>query len=51
MKSGYRSLTMARIAELTEYSKVTIYQHFSCKEEIVQRLAAKSTETLVELLS
>lgn len=50
LSSGYRGLTMARIAELTEYSKGTIYQHFSCKEEIVQKLAAKSTEKLVELL-
>jgi len=50
LDSGYRGLTMTRIAELTEYSKGTIYQHFSCKEEIVQKLAAKSTEKLVELL-
>lgn len=50
LKSGYRGLTMTRIAELTEYSKGTIYQHFSCKEEIAHKLAAKSTENLVELL-
>ena len=50
LNSGYRGLTMTRIAELTEYSKGTIYQHFSCKEEIVQKLSVKSTEKLVELL-
>ena len=50
LKSGYRGLTMTRIAELTEYSKGTIYQHFSCKEEIVQRLAAESIKCLLLLL-
>lgn len=50
LTSGYRGLTMARVAEITEYSKGTIYQHFSCKEEIVQKLVAKSTDKLVQLL-
>ncbi|MBV1871282.1 MAG: TetR/AcrR family transcriptional regulator [Gammaproteobacteria bacterium] len=50
LKSGYRGLTMTRIAELTEYSKGTIYQHFSCKEEIVHRLATESIKCLLLLL-
>lgn len=40
---GYLGLNMDRIAEATDYSKGTIYQHFSCKEEvmaaIIDRLA------------
>lgn len=50
LKSGYRGLTMTRIAELTEYSKGTIYQHFSCKEEIIYRLATESIKCLLLLL-
>ena len=50
LKFGYRGLTMSRVAELTEYSKGTIYQHFSCKEEIILQLASQSTKRLQELL-
>ena len=50
LKFGYRGLTMNRIAELTEYSKGTIYQHFSCKEEIILQLASQSTKRLQEVL-
>ncbi|MDH4361855.1 MAG: TetR/AcrR family transcriptional regulator, partial [Nitrospirota bacterium] len=32
---GYLDLNMDQIADVTEYSKGTIYQHFSCKEEIL----------------
>ena len=39
---GYLELNMDRIAEITEYSKGTIYQHFSCKEEILVALLAES---------
>ncbi len=35
---GYRNLGMERIAEISEYSKGTVYQHFSCKEEILIQL-------------
>ena len=35
---GYRNLSMDRIAEISEYSKGTVYQHFSCKEEILIQL-------------
>lgn len=44
LKGGYHGLTMARIAEAMEYSKGTIYQHFSCKEEVIIALAARSVE-------
>jgi AcrR family transcriptional regulator len=40
---------MDRIAEALEYSKGTIYQHFSCKEEIVLSLANKALEKRCEL--
>ncbi len=32
---GFAALSMERIAELSEYSKGTVYQHFACKEEIL----------------
>lgn len=32
---GLSSLTMEKIAELTEYAKGTVYKHFSCKEDIL----------------
>ncbi len=42
LKGGYHGLTMARVAEATAYSKGTVYQHFSCKEELIVALAAQS---------
>jgi len=50
-RHGYRGLTMNRIAELTEYSKGTIYQHFACKEEVVHSLVSKGTQRLIGMLS
>jgi AcrR family transcriptional regulator len=41
---GYLDLNMDRIAEATEYSKGTIYQHFSCKEEILVAMLFESAE-------
>jgi len=41
---GYLDLNMDRIAEATEYSKGTIYQHFSCKEEILVAMLVESAE-------
>lgn len=45
---GYLGLTMDRIAEATEYSKGTIYQHFPNKEEIVLALAVRTAERRAE---
>lgn len=39
IEQGYHGLSMDRIAEVLEYSKGTMYQHFSCKEEIILALA------------
>ena len=41
---GYAGLSMDRLAEATEFSKGTIYQHFSTKEDLVMAMAAQSSE-------
>lgn len=46
---GYLGITMDRIAAATEYSKGTIYQHFSCKEEILAALALEAVQKRIEL--
>ncbi|RIK82637.1 MAG: TetR family transcriptional regulator [Planctomycetota bacterium] len=48
LEQGYHGLSMDRIAEALEYSKGTMYQHFSCKEEIILALVnASLTDRLV----
>lgn len=44
LERGYLGLTMDRIAQATEYSKGTIYQHFPNKEEVVIALAIQTGE-------
>ena len=44
IQEGYHGLSMDRVAEALEYSKGTIYNHFSCKEEIIIALAIQTTE-------
>ncbi len=44
LKGGYHGITMARIAEAAECAKGTIYQHFSCKEEVIVALAVRSVD-------
>ncbi len=41
---GYLGLNMDRIAEALEYSKGTIYQHFSSKEDLLMALAVQTSE-------
>ncbi len=41
---GYHGLTMARIATRLDVAKATVYQHFSCKEEIIIALAGRSVD-------
>lgn len=48
LEGGYLGLNMDRIAEATEYSKGTIYQHFSCKEEVLSALCIQSLDKQVE---
>jgi len=49
IRHGYLGLNMDRIAEATEYSKGTIYQHFSSKEDLVGALAIDSHAKRIEL--
>src|SRR5580692_12527778 len=46
---GYHGLSMDRIAEALEYSKGTIYQHFSCKEDILMALVNQAVECRLDL--
>jgi len=46
---GYAQLTMERIAEAVEYSKGTVYNHFSSKEDLVCSLCCRCVSNLIEL--
>ena len=46
---GYAQLTMERIAEAVEYSKGTIYNHFSSKEDLVCSLCCRCVSNLIDL--
>ncbi|MBT8127944.1 MAG: TetR/AcrR family transcriptional regulator [Gammaproteobacteria bacterium] len=46
---GYAQLTMERIAEAVEYSKGTIYNHFSSKEDLVCSLCCRCVNNLIAL--
>jgi AcrR family transcriptional regulator len=46
---GYAHLTMERIAESVEYSKGTIYNHFSSKEDLVCSLCCRCMSSLIDL--
>ena len=46
---GYAQLTMERIAEAVEYSKGTIYNHFSSKEDLVCSLCCRCVSNLIGL--
>ena len=46
---GFVGLTMDRVAEATEYSKGTVYQHFTSKEDLVTALICRSDMIRVEL--
>lgn len=49
VEQGYAGLSLDQLAQATEYSKGTIYQHFSTKEDLVTALAIESMERRVEL--
>jgi len=46
---GYAHLTMDRVAESVEYSKGTIYNHFSSKEDLVCSLCCRCMSKLIDL--
>jgi len=48
---GYNFLTMERLAESVEYSKGTIYNHFSSKEDIVCAVCSQYIRSLIEIFT
>lgn len=51
VEDGFANLGLDRLAEAAEYSKGTIYQHFSSKEDLVAALAIQSCETRLDLFA
>jgi len=49
-EKGMHGLTMQAIAERTDYSKGTIYQHFGCKEEVLCQLVLQCGYDLAQLM-
>ena len=49
VEQGYPGFNMDRLADATDYSKGTVYQHFSSKEDLMSALAAQSMVRRVEL--
>lgn len=45
-EEGFHQLSMDRVAELAEYSKGTVYQHFNCKEEMIGQLCISAMQRL-----
>lgn len=48
-REGFHQLTMDRVAEIAEYSKGTVYQHFGCKEQILVELCNQSLTRFLAL--
>ncbi len=49
VQHGYNHLTMDRVAETVEYSKGTIYNHFSSKEDLVCSLCCRCIINLIDV--
>lgn len=49
IEQGYAGFSMDRLAEATEYSKGTVYLHFTSKEDVIVALACQSMRRRVEL--
>ncbi|MEH6346809.1 MAG: TetR/AcrR family transcriptional regulator [Bermanella sp.] len=50
VEQGMAGLSMQAIADQTDYSKGTIYQHYGCKEDIVAKLAISCGESLISMI-
>lgn len=50
LEDGYHALTMGRVAERTRFSKGTVYNRFTCKEELVVALGCRCSEERLSLL-
>jgi len=48
-RHGYNHLTMDRVAETVEYSKGTIYNHFTSKEDLVCSLCCRGLTNLIDV--
>jgi AcrR family transcriptional regulator len=48
---GLHGLTMDRVAAEIEYSKGTVYNHFSSKEEIVSGISCRCMNNLIEMFN
>ncbi len=48
-RHGYNYLTMERLAEAVEYSKGTIYNHFSSKEDLVCTICCNYIRNLIDI--
>lgn len=46
-EGGLQALSMQGIADRTDYSKGTIYQHYGCKEDVVARLVMNNAQSLL----
>jgi AcrR family transcriptional regulator len=51
LERGYLGLNMDRVAELTEYSKGTLYQHFTCKEDLIAGVLIRTMEARERLFA
>lgn len=51
LERGYLGMNMDRVAELTEYSKGTLYQHFTCKEDLIAGVLIRTMEARERLFS
>lgn len=49
VSDGYQQFNMNKIAEMAEYSKGTVYQHFHCKEEVLIQLCNQGMVDLSQL--
>lgn len=48
-EEGYANLTMDKVAELAEYSKGTIYQHFRSKEDLMSAICIRANDRMQAL--
>ena len=51
LEEGYHAVTIGRIARMTGFSKGTVYQRFTGKEELMVELAIRCRAELVEVMN
>lgn len=49
-EKGMLGLSMQSIADLTDYSKGTIYQHYGCKEDVLAKLVIRCGQQLIKMI-